>query len=242
MKFNPTLFSKNIKRSTVFIALLGTALSFASCKKDSTPVQQDASAFAITNASPLRDSVDFILNGSRLNGSTPLLFGKTYNYLIVRPGTHQGGLARPGAPKTFYDKNFTLTNGQYQSLYLISQNDTSSFLLLKDDFTAPAVGQSKIRFVNLSSDSPAYDLVLEGDTTTFKNRAFKDFTQFKNIKPAKYKVSLVNTTTKAVAATLSDVDITAGNFYTIYAKGLLGSTVDAKKLSITSSIHKVQQN
>lgn len=236
MKLNPTLFSKNIKSSIALIALIGTTLSFTSCKKDE-PVQRDASALSITNASPLRDSVDFIANGQKLNGA-PLLFGITYNYLGFNPGTLNIGVARPGVQKTFYSADITLMNGLFQSLYIVNKGDSTSFLLLKDNFTAPAAGQGKIRFVNLSSDSPAYDLVVEGDTTAFKNRAFKQFTDFKNLKPAKYKMSLVNTTTKAVAATLADVEVTAGNFYTIYAKGLLGSTVDAKKISIKSSVHK----
>lgn len=239
MKLNRTSFSKNIKSSIAIIALIGTTLSFTSCKKDE-PVQRDASALSITNASPLRDSVDFLVNNQKLNGTAPLLFGTTYNYIGFTPGTLNVGVARPNNPKAFYNANITLTNGLYQSLYIVNKGDSTSFLLLKDNFTAPAAGQGKIRFVNLSSDSPAYDLVLEGDTTTFKNRAFKEFSDFKNIKPAKYKVSLVNTTTKAVAATLADVEITAGNFYTIYAKGLLSSTVEAKKISIKSSIHRIQ--
>ncbi|MBB5637885.1 hypothetical protein HDE68_003810 [Pedobacter cryoconitis] len=238
MKSNRTLFPKNIKSSIALIALIGTALSFTSCKK-SDPIQRDASALSITNASPLRDSVDFYQGSQRLN-SAPLLYGITYNYLAFTPGTINVGVSRPNNPKTFYNTNITLTNAMYQSLYIINKGDSTSFLLLKDNFIAPAAGQGKIRFVNLSSDSPAYDLVLEGDTTAFKNRAFKEFTEFKSIKPAKYKVSLVNTTTKAVAATLTDVEIAAGNFYTIYAKGLLGSTVDAKKISLKSSLHRLQ--
>ncbi|QNK63760.1 DUF4397 domain-containing protein [Pedobacter sp. PAMC26386] len=236
MKLNPTLFSKNIKRSTVFIALIGTTLSFTSCKKD-TPIQQDASAFSITNASPLRDSVDFVLNNTKLNRA-PLLYGITYNYLRVFPGVQKGALTRPGAATTFYNANFTLANNLFHSLYIVSKGDSTSFLLLTDNFVTPATGQSKVRFVNLSSDSPAYDLQFDTDTTTFKNRAFKEFSQFKDIKPSNtYKVSLINTTTKAVATTISDVKIEAGKFYTIYAKGLLGSTVDTKKLSLTSSVH-----
>jgi hypothetical protein len=238
MKLSPTLFSKNIKSSIAIIALLGTTLSFTSCKKDE-PIQRDASALSITNASPLRDSVDFYVGAQKLNGTAPLLFGTTYNYIGFTPGIMNIGVSKPNNPKTFYNANITLTNGLYQSLYIVNKGDSTSFLLLKDNFTAPASGQGKIRFVNLSSDSPAYDLVLEGDTTAFKNRAFKEFSDFKNIKPAKYKVSLVNTATKAVAATLADVEITAGNFYTIYAKGLLTSTVPAKKLAIKSSIHKL---
>ena len=240
MKFNLTLFSKNIKRTLVLSAIAGTVLSFNACKKD-TYIEQDRSALSITNASPLNDSVDFILNNRRITtGSLP--FGKSYNYFTLISGRQLGALAKPGSTETFYHANFDLVTNQYHSLYITSRKvntaDSSSFLVIKDDFTAPAAGQGKIRFINLSSDSPAYDLVLEGDTTGFKNRAYKEFTVFKNIKPAKYKVSVVNTTTKVVAATLADVEITAGNFYTIYAKGLLGATLPAKKLSITSSLHR----
>ncbi|RAJ35510.1 DUF4397 domain-containing protein [Pedobacter cryoconitis] len=240
MKFNLTSFSKNIKRTLVVTAVAGAVLSFNACKKD-TPIQQDRSALSITNASPLNDSVDFILNNRRItSGSLP--FGKSYNYFTLTSGTQLGALAKPGSVETFYKANFDLATNQYHSLYITTQTlakaDSSAFLVIKDDFTAPAAGNGKIRFINLSSDSPAYDLVIEGDTTSFKNRAFKEYTVFKNLKPAKYKVSVVNTTTKAVAATLADVEITAGNFYTIYAKGLLGATVPAKQLSITSSLHR----
>lgn len=240
MKFNLTSFSKNIKTTLVLTAITGAVLSFNACKKD-MPIQQDRSALSITNASPVNDSIDFILNNRKVS-SASLPYGKTYNYFTLISGKQLGALAKAGSVETFYRANFDLATNQYHSLYITSQTinkaDSSAFLVIKDDFTAPAAGQGKIRFINLSSNSPAYDLVIDGDTTSFKNRAFKEYTVFKNLKPAKYKVSLVNPTTKAVAATLADVEITAGNFYTIYAKGLLGATVPAKQLSITSSLHR----
>ncbi|MBB6501606.1 DUF4397 domain-containing protein [Pedobacter cryoconitis] len=237
MKSNPTLFSKSIKKSAVLIAIFGTALAFTSCKND-VYQPEEVSALSITNASPLKDSVDFFLNNRRVNNTAPLTFGKTLEYVRVFPGTTNGALTKPNTAKSFYSANFNLIKGQYQSLYVVTKGDSTSFLVLKDDFTAPATGQSKIRFVNLSSDSPAYDLTLDADTTVFTNRAYQAFSAFKNVKPTKYTATLVNTATKSVVATLSNIDITAGNFYTIYAKGLVNTTVTAKQVSLSASQHK----
>lgn len=226
------LLSKNSKVSAMFIALLGLTISFTACKNDDDYIEQPITALSITNASPTTGTLNFFLD-NQVVGSSSLPYPKRYDYLRAYSGTRTGKVTDSATNTTLYTKSFNLTAGKYQSLYIIKQNDTLSYAVYNDDIKATD-GKAQIRFINLSADAPALSLVLEGDTTTFNNRIFKAATPFKNVTPAKYTLSLKNTATGTVLATLSDVTLTKDNYYTIWAKGQMSVTavIDPKKLGI----------
>lgn len=236
MKLNPTLLSKNTGKSSLTLVLLGAALlSFSSCKTD-VPEPEVISALAVTNASATVPSLDFVIEGTKVNTSA-LLFGQKVDYVRAYPGTRTADVYATGVAKSLYSGTFSLTAGLYHSLYILSSGTEVSYLLVKDEYKTPAADKAQIRFANLSSDSPAYNLELQGDTTTFSDRAYKTLTPYKYVKPAIFKVLLRNKATNDIVATLDNVELKANKYYTIWAKGLVNTTVDAQKLSIQLSEH-----
>jgi len=230
MKFKTTLFSESTGKSSVMIALLGAALSFSSCKTD---VQEPEviSALSITNASTNVPSLDFVLEGTRVN-NTPFLYGQKIDYVGVYPGAARASVFATSATTPTYTGSFTLTPKLYHSLYIVNDQQSLAYVFVKDEYKETVTDKAQVRFANLSSDSPSYTLELEGDTTAFADRAFKTLTPYKYIKPAIFKVLLKNKTTNAVVATATNVDLKAGKYYTIWAKGLATTTVEANKLAI----------
>lgn len=239
MKTNPTIFSKLAKRTTLVAAVFGIAVAFTACKNE--VIEPEAiGMLAVTNASP--SSVDFLIDSKQVNNGA-LTFGSKTIYFRTFPGSRTGEVRFTGTTADAFSKKFEITEGYYHSLYIISQKnattqkDTLSYVFLRDEFTQTETGKAKVRFMNLSSDSPALDLVFETDTTAFNDIAFKGRTPFKNIVAKKYTLTLKNRITGTPVATLADVQIDQNRFYTVWAKGLSTTTVDAQKLAIKVDMH-----
>jgi len=241
MKVNLTPLSKNIKRSAVFLALLGITVSFSSCIKNDGTQQapQQVAALAITNASPTSTPIDFYLDNTaaRVN-STALAYGQKIDYVRAYPGLRTGIVTNSGSSSVIYSNKFTLVAGDYHSLYIVTKGDSLNYLLVKDQFNTPPTHKAMVRFANLSPDSITYSLEIVGDTTAFTGKRFKTLTGFKPITPSStYTINLRNTTTNAIVATQTNVLLVDQAFYTIWAKGLSNTTVAAQKTAIQVSQH-----
>lgn len=235
MKFNFTQFSKRAGKSTVLFALLGVMVS--SCKQNA-PEPTEISAISVTNASPKNVSLDFAINDQKFNYIAIPYGGDRINYFRQNPGKLNGKVRTANDSKIIANANFELIKGKYHSLFIVGQADTLAYVVAQDDIQATNnTNLAKIRFANLSSDSPSYNLELQGDTTTFKDRTFKSFTAFRQVAPSKYKVLLKDKTTNATVATLDNVEVLGGKYYTIWAKGLVNTTADAQKLGIQVTLH-----
>lgn len=235
MKLNTTIILKNTGKSLSTLVLLGAVLSFSSCKTD---VQEPEiiSALAVTNASATVPSLDFVIEGTKVNSSA-LLFGQKVDYVRAYPGSRTADVYATGVAKSLYNGKFDLTAGLYHSLYILSTGQEVSYLVVKDEFKSPVADKAQLRFANLSSDSPSYNLELEGDTTTFSDRAYKTLTPYKYVKPGIFKVLLRNKTTNAIVVTLENVELKANKYYTIWAKGLVNTEVQEQKIGIKLSQH-----
>ncbi|HEY0177041.1 MAG TPA: DUF4397 domain-containing protein, partial [Pedobacter sp.] len=115
--------------------------------------------------------------------------------------------------------------------------DSISYLTIRDTISTPPANTAKVRFINLVSDAPAYNLEISNDTTAFSNRAYKTYTSFKNVKPQIVKLTLRDKNTNAVVASLENIEFKDQKFYTVWAKGLVNTTVAEQKLSIQVSQH-----
>lgn len=225
-----SFLSKKTQVSTMIIALMGLSMSFTACKNDDDYIEQPITALSIINASPTTGTLNFFLD-NQMVGSSSIPYPKRYDYLRAYSGTRTGKVTDSATNTTLYTKSFNLIAGKYQSLYIIKQNDTLSYAVYTDEIKETG-GKAQIRFINLSADSPALNLVLEGDTTTFNDRIFKAATPFKNVTPAKYTLLLKNKATGTVVATLADVPLVKDTYYTIWARGLATTSVDKQKLGI----------
>lgn len=235
MKFNTTQILKNSGKSLSTLVLLGATLSFSSCKTD-VPEPEIVSALAITNASATVPSLDFVIEGTKVNNSA-LLFGQKVDYVRAYPGSRTADVYATGVAKSLYTAKFDLTAGLYHSLYILSTGQEVSYLVVKDEFKSPVADKAQLRFANLSSDSPSYNLELEGDTTTFSDRAYKTLTPYKYVKPGIFKVILRNKTTNAIVVSMDNVELKANKYYTIWAKGLVNTDVQEQKIGIKLSQH-----
>lgn len=229
-----TFLSKRSRQSTLLIAMLGIAVGFTACKNEVVE-PEIISALSVNNASPTTGALDFYLSDQKV-GAKSLPFGFKYDYVRAYSGKRTGKVVDSATKTTLHTSDFDLAVGKYHSLYIVKQNETMSLAVFEDNFKNTA-DSSQLRFINLSADAPALSLELEGDTTKFANKAFKTATGFKNVAPKKYKLNLKNTATGIIVATLPEVTMEKNQYYTVWAKGLTNTAVDAEKLSIKVSKH-----
>ena len=229
MKIYPQL---KLRSAIMMAALIGLTAIFQACKiNNDDVVVPDVSALTIINASPNSAGLDFYIDNQRVNQSA-FTFPLRIPYQRVYSGTRPAKVTTSTNPATLFSGNITLQPNEYNSLFIIGKVEALDFLLIKDDLSFPPAGKTKIRFGNLSPDAPAISLEIVGDTTKFANNAYKTFTTFKPLQPGKFTLNLKNSATNAVLATLPNVELAANKAYTIWAKGLLNTTVEAQKLGI----------
>ncbi|RZJ83975.1 MAG: DUF4397 domain-containing protein, partial [Chryseobacterium sp.] len=160
------------------------------------------------------------------------------NYVEAFLGKRAVKVTTASAAATLIDKQIDLTQSTYYSLFLINKSQSADVLLIKDEFLAKNLERVQVRFINLSPDAPAYNLEIQNDTTTFNDRTFKSATAFKYIADkTKATLLLKDKATGQVLVTLSDVELKKGFIYSVWAKGLTGTTVDAQKVSLKVSVH-----
>jgi hypothetical protein len=226
-------FSKN---ATLVTAMLGAAVLFNSCKNDIDNTSPGIAALSVVNAYPTSNTLDFYIGSQRVN-NTGLAFGGKLDYFTAYEGTHSAKVTLTNSTTTLATKTITLKGGLYHSLYLVGNaTDSLDYLLLDDQPSQPAQGKAGVRFVNLSPNTTGLSLELTGDTTGFKNKAFKGFTAFKPVTAAAKSTFVLKNANNVVLAT-RETDLANGKIYTIYAKGLTTGGTDATKIAIGVTSH-----
>ncbi len=104
-------------------------------------------------------------------------------------------------------------------------------MLLEDNLAVPAMGNAKVRFLHLSPNAPAVDIVDKSNNNKlFSNRTFADNVaaaskaDFAEVPAGKYtlEVRLAGTTT--VVTTITDLILERGAIYTVWATGFAGAS------------------
>lgn len=127
-----------------------------------------------SNLSQLPLAYFFSIDGKQ-ELSQPIIANRTTGYILLEPGartltfdtvfavTNVNNLRPRATVKTI---SINALANTFYSVYLSGKVQTPGDLVTVDDLTRPAAGKAKIRFVNLSPDSPALDFAGAAATTT----------------------------------------------------------------------------
>ncbi|TCC93900.1 DUF4397 domain-containing protein [Pedobacter frigiditerrae] len=215
-----SITSKKSFLNKFYLAIvLFSAISFSSCKKD-TPVETAFTAVSVFNASPTFSTYDVYLNDSKANAAA-LPFGGGLNYAKVSPGTYNIKFTTSGRPESLLTKSITLLQNTYFSYFLINRPTGLDGLLLTDDLSATSSTNAFVRFINLSPDAPALDLVINAGATITTNKLFKEASTYTSLTAGTFTFDIKDKATGNVLASLPGSVIAAGFHYTIIARGLV---------------------
>jgi hypothetical protein len=224
------------KTLLAFIAIVGSLLLTASCKKDSAAEAH----LMIVNASPNAPAIDGAVNGSVI--ATGIAYPNNSGYKTTSTGNFNIRITQTGTSTVFIDGTLTAEAGAYYSLYMVDSLHKRKATVIRDDLSAPSSGKSKIRLLHFSPDAPAVDVFVNGAASTnFSNRGFNDvqsnatFAGFTEVNAGNIDLQIRLAGTSTVLATIPTITLTAGKIYTVIIKGFAaGTTTQALGAAVIS--------
>ena len=201
-------------------AALTAILVVSSCSKNnSTPANANV---LVTHASPDAPGVDLYVNGTKANSSA-LTYPNSTSYLSVASGATNVKVNVTGTMTTVINANLTLTPGANYSIFAIDSVSNIQPLVIVDTLNTPAA--ASVRFVHLSPDAPAVDIVDSASgATLISNVSFKGYTSFLPLPVGTYTLLVQPHGSGVTALSVPGVSVSTGHIYTIFAKGFLGGT------------------
>jgi hypothetical protein len=158
-------FSDMLKKSFLSLCLLCVLGLLQSCTPSSSPSVNRAKLIA-THASPNAPAINLVVDNEVIGGSAPTRLAYTQSVRVeLDPGTRRlrVRLDNVNPPIDLIDiPSVTFSDGGNFSFFVIDTlRGTSNLktLLLTDNLATPPAGQAGVRFLHLSPDAPAVDVV-----------------------------------------------------------------------------------
>jgi len=225
-------FKSTSKRWMACIGAVGLLSLLSSCLKTSNNTYYPPVALvSFVQASPDEPQLDFFLDNNQINLNA-VNYGDHFDYFKAYTGKRMANFyARNGMAKILSDSIHLKENYNY-SLFLANKPTQPEIVLLTDTIKQPAVNNAGVRFVNLSPDAPAVDLVVTGGSKIVSNVGYKGYSAFLPITGnSGYNFQIVQAGTSTVLATLTNVTLNSGSLYTIWFHGLATTTSTTDQLA-----------
>jgi len=230
------MFTAKATRLFSILLLLGTVF-LNSCKKGDDVTVVDPAYFRIINVSPSLGTYNVYINDQILT-TAALPFGGVIPYKTFEPAAYSLKFTTASSITSLLTKQVTLKSKELSSFYLIEKPGQLDGLIVADGVQAAVSTQkTSIRFINLSPDAPALDLTIVGGTSVTTNKGYKSFSTYAEFDAKKYSFEIKDSTTGAVKATLTDLDLVAGRLYTIIARGLVNPGTNEQPFTAQSIIN-----
>ncbi|WP_432713033.1 DUF4397 domain-containing protein [Pedobacter sp.] len=219
------------KFSRVLVLSLGllTVLFYSACKTSDDSVSASTSYITVVNASPTVATYNLYLNNSKMN-TAAIPLGGTLAYTQLLEGTYDLKFTTASSTESLLTKSIALTGSTTYSYYLIGRAGNLDLMRVTDNMAAGS-DKATIRLANLSPDAPAVDLVVnavEATTNVVSNQSYKSVSDFVAIEAKKYSFNIKKQGTNEVVATLNDVTLVAGKYYTLLLRGVISPANDTE--------------
>lgn len=199
-------------------------LAFSSCKKDddsdTTTPESGTSFISIVNASPSLATYNFYMDDVKMN-TAALPLGGTIPYAQVNSASYTTKFTSASTTESLLTKSLTLSSSGVYTYFLTGLADQQLEGILVKDEISGVTTQGAVRLVNLSPDAEAFDLVINGGTSIVANQFYKSVSAFVAVNPAKVTLNVVEKSTGLVKASIANVDIAAGKYYTVLVRGMV---------------------
>jgi hypothetical protein len=193
----------------------------ASCNDDEDFVSEpvEVAYVSIYHASPDAPEFDILVDGRQINRN-PFDYSSYSGYLNFFTGSREITFKTYHANNALIDTTFSFEDQKAYSLFAINRLTNIEALLVVDTAAAPAQGKAMVRFVHLSPDAPAFDVVSDkSEDPLFAGKSFKQATAFQEIDADTYIFEIRNAGQVTEVLSAEDVDILPGRYYTIITRG-----------------------
>ncbi|HEY4322344.1 MAG TPA: DUF4397 domain-containing protein [Mucilaginibacter sp.] len=227
-------YKKNLKYVPVLICMAGLLAFLSSCQKHQLDYVTTAPVTGVTfiQASSDEPPLDLFIGGGKVNKSF-IHYGETINNFTISPGKNSVTFSSNVTGLTVLSDTINFVENAVYSMFLANKATQPEILLLTDTIGKPTSGNANIRFVNLSPDAPAVDLVVKGGAVLVSNKSFKGHSSFAPI-PGNviYTIEVHQAGTSTVLASLSNINLNNGFVYTFWFYGLATATTPTDKLTL----------
>ncbi|NEM96741.1 DUF4397 domain-containing protein [Pontibacter burrus] len=210
----------------IVLAVLPAAM-LASCDDDDddVPVIEQKARVMVVHASPDAPGVDLFVDNAKVN-ATALTFPNNTVYLDVPAGSRNIKVNATGTTTSVIDGNITFQNNRNYTIFAAGSLGSNNIepLVLEDDLTAPTAGNAKVRFVHLSPDAPAVDIVnvtTPNEAVLFNAQSFRQASGFVSVPAGSYDLEVRLDADNTAVLSLNDINLQDGKIYTIFARGFV---------------------
>ena len=167
-------------------------------------------------------TVNFKLDGNNFLSNVP--FAAASTYLTINSGSHSVGIEAANVPgTTISSATANMAAGRDYSAVTAGTGASPRIAILTDDNTLPATGSAKIRFVNALADGAVVDVLLNFAQQASAVPSIGASSYFSVTAGTNYTISFTTPGGITVIATLTNVQLDAGNVYTAYLFGTSGN-------------------
>ncbi|PSL44277.1 uncharacterized protein DUF4397 [Chitinophaga niastensis] len=236
---------RGIVLNSSLLFLAAAMIVFTSCKKNDKEQTAPPSAnLAIIHAAPKVAAFDVFVAGKKVSQKVAYAShtgAPGTPYLSVASDVNTFKLVVDPASVIAEDKLTLKANKNYSLIAYDTLPKTGApkvkYVLLEDDLSVPVDGKANVRFLHLSPNMPAVDIVIykgtDSLTLTTASTAYiaaspitADLAKFKTISSGSYKLK-VKTKDGTKVKTILEIPVvalTAKNVFTIYLKGIAGES------------------
>lgn len=178
------------------------------------------SALKVVNAAIDAGTIDGFVDGTKFVDDIP--YAVATAYLFQTTGAHTLTFeATSTAGAAIASLQQTLESTSDISVLVVGFPGAVQAIAFADDNIVPLAGESRVRFVNASSDNAAYDVYV-GDTKQVSALAARTASDYVTLVPETYTFTFRDPATGATVLTLADQQIGEGRVATFYAAGAVG--------------------
>ncbi|MCX2453474.1 DUF4397 domain-containing protein [Pedobacter sp. PLR] len=222
MNLSTIKITGNLNKLMTGTLLTLSTLFLAACSTKETPTPESASLMLV-NTSPTPATYNaYINNGLANQGAIP--FGGALSYLRLNTGENSVKFTTASSSESLITKKVTLENNKAYSLFLIGKEDKLDYLVINDIITKMPTDKASIRFINLSPDAGALDLVIKDGAILVGDKTYQASSDFIEVEAKKQTLQIKEKGTGLVISELADADLKAGNIYTILSIGMVTPT------------------
>lgn len=191
----------------------------------------------VIHLSPNAPSFDIYLDGRLFYSG--LSYRMQSDYIRVRPGNHRmviypsGYIRNPVFYKTLFVPRRSIVSFVLCAMY------TNLDVLVVDDRTVIPPGRVKVKFVHLSPNSPAIDL-LAGKSVWFNQIMYQEESEYIPTTAGREALSVRVSGTQQILLTVPNTQFTRNKAYTIYAIGILNGSQPLQLLVTQDGSGKLQ--
>lgn len=183
------------------------------------------------HGAPGASNFDVYAGGRRLYSN--LNYGMYSNYLYIPDGLNEVTLYPAGVQTNpLVSSNIAINPGGIYTIAASGYPGRVALLPLQEQ-AAINPGQSYLRFVQMSPNTPNVDVILPDGTVLFGNIGYNARTGYVALTPAAYALQVVPTGTNQVLMTIPSVALAPGTTYTLFLTGLMGNTSNPLRATVS---------